>query len=219
MNLLRHRNNSHQNNEQIWHASFTSFHNSLTVSCAHICTASITWTSRTAQSRFTPVHTGYHSRNEMRSNASWIISSRLASWNTVVLLNGHPVLSSFPRRMAAFDGYLTSMLLTTASRGKLTRYLAFLKFCPSEQDTCTSQSWTSAWPTIPSSSTTSPKISVQLTRLMASIVIAFCLLASCKVLTFVKRLWSTFSKVSWILTSTSTTLDVLASLGNSTCRS
>ena len=33
----------------------------------------------------------------------------LASWNAVVLRNGHPVLSSFPRKMAAFDGYPTSV--------------------------------------------------------------------------------------------------------------
>ena len=82
-----------------------------------------------------------------------------------------------------------------------------------------SQSWTSAWPTTPSSLTTSLKISARLTRLMASIVIAFCLLASRKVLTFVKKLWSTFSRASWMLTSTLTTLDVLASRGNNTCKS
>ena len=157
MNSLICRNNSHPNNEPIWHASFTSFHNSLTASCICICTASITWTSRMAQSQFTPVHT---SCNGTHSNASLIISPRLASWNAVVLLNGHLVLSSFPRRMAAFDGYPTSVLLTNASRGKLTHYLAFLKFCPSTQDMHISLSWTSAWPTIPSSLMTSQKISV-----------------------------------------------------------
>ena len=136
---------------------------------------------------FTPVNTGYCSHNETRSSASWIILSRLASWNAVVLLNGHPVLSSFSRRMAAFHGYLNSVLSTNASRGKLTCYLAFLKFCPSAQDMRISLSWTSAWPTIPSSLTTSQKISVQLTCFMASIIIAFCLLALHKVLTFVKR--------------------------------
>ena len=83
MNSLIHRNNSQPNNEPIWHASFTSFHNSLTASCACIRTTSITWTSRTAQSRFTPVHTGYHSCNETCSNASLIISSRMVSWNAV----------------------------------------------------------------------------------------------------------------------------------------
>ena len=219
MNSLICRNNSRPNNEQIWHASFASFQNSLKASCVRICTASITWTSRTVQSWFTPVHTGYRSRNGTRSNASLIISSRLASWNAVVLLNGHLVVSSFPRRMAVFNGYPTSMLSTNASRGKLTRYLAFPKFCPSAQDTRISLSWTSALPTIPSSLTTSQRISVRLTRLMAFIVIAFCLLASCNVLTVVKRLWSTFSRASWMPTSTSTTSDVLASLGNSICRS
>ena len=119
MNLLIRRNNSCPNNKPIWHASFTSFQHSLTASCIRIHTASITWTSRTAQSWFTPVHMGFRSRNGTHSNASLIISSRLASWNAVVLLNGHPVLSSFPRRMAAFNGYPTSVLSTNASRGKL----------------------------------------------------------------------------------------------------
>ena len=45
------------------------------------------------------------------------------------------------------------------------------------------------------------------------------LLALRKVLTFVKRLWSMFSRASWMPTSTLTTLDVLASRGNNTCKS
>ena len=105
----------------------------------------------------------------------------------MVVLNGHPELSSFPGRMATFTVYPTSVPLTNASRGKLTCCLALPKFCPSAPDTRISRSWTSAWPTIPSSLTMSQKISVRLTRRMASIVIAFCLLASCKVLTFVKK--------------------------------
>ena len=46
MNSLRHKNISRQNNEQIWHASIASFHNSLTASCARTHTASITWTCK-----------------------------------------------------------------------------------------------------------------------------------------------------------------------------
>ena len=94
MSLLSRKYNSRQTNEQNWHASFASFQNSLTASCAHIRTTSITWNSRTAQSRFIPVHTGYHSRNGMHSNTSLITWSRLASWNAVVLRNGPLVPSS-----------------------------------------------------------------------------------------------------------------------------
>ena len=70
MNSLRHRTNSRPHNEQSWHTSFASSRNSSTASYAHICTASIIWISRTAQSRFTPVLTGSRSRNATRSNAS-----------------------------------------------------------------------------------------------------------------------------------------------------
>ena len=58
------------------HTSFTSSRNSLMVSCARIRTASITWISRTAQSRFIPVPTGSRSRNATHSNVRQTISSR-----------------------------------------------------------------------------------------------------------------------------------------------
>ena len=76
--LAQAQTHSRQSNGQSWHASFASFPNSLTASCACIRTASITWISKMGQNLFIPVPTGYHSRNEKRLNASLIISSRLA---------------------------------------------------------------------------------------------------------------------------------------------
>ena len=70
MNSLRHRNNSGPRNEQIWHASFASSLNTLTASCSRIRTASITWISRSAQSRFSPVHTGRVACVQMRAGPS-----------------------------------------------------------------------------------------------------------------------------------------------------